>query len=95
MKKSGLAFWDNDVKLDNVKQFLDEEEFERMKAYKDMATQLINQQSRDLIQPHDKEHLTQFQHDGMEEMLRIFMSFKEKTEQKNVTKTVLNDDFYH
>lgn len=95
MKKSGLAFWDNDVKLDNVKQFLDEEEFERMKAYKDMATQLINQQSRYLIQPHDKEHLTQFQHDEMEKMLRIFMSYKEETEQKNVSKTVLNDDFYH
>ncbi len=95
MKKSGLAFWDNDVKLDNVKQFLDEEEFERMKAYKNMATQLINQQSRYLIQSHDKEHLTQFQHNEMEEILRIFMSCKEETEQKNVSKTVLNDDFYH
>lgn len=60
-----------------------------------MATQLINQQSRDLIQLHDKEHLTQFQHNKMEEMPRTFMSYKEETEQKNVSRTVLNDDFYH
>ncbi len=76
----GLGAWDNDVKYEDIQQYLDSGEFEQLKKFHNKATQLINQQSRDLIQLHDKNYLTHFQHNEMEEVLRTFYELQGKNE---------------
>ena len=76
----GLGSWDNDVTLADAKTFLEPDEFEILNKVQNKATQLINHQSRDIIQLHDKEYITQFQHNEMEEVLRTFYTLQGQNE---------------
>ena len=76
----GLGNLDQDVEIEDLHRFLDLAEFEQKKGYKNMATQLINEQSREIIQLHDKEYITPFQYEQMENVLRNFYKLQGRNE---------------
>lgn len=64
----------------NVSSFLPEDEVERLINYKNTATQIINEQSRDIKQLREKGLIDDFRHVEMMEVLRSFYTLQGKNE---------------
>jgi putative membrane protein len=79
-KYFGIGQITDEVKKADIKKYLPENELAEMNEYKNMATQLINYQSRDLILLHDKEYITQFQHKEMVKVLQNFYTLQGQNE---------------
>lgn len=79
-KKFGIGLVDNQVTRTELKYFLPAEEHDRLVANFNTATQIINQQSRDLRALRESNHLDDFRITQMEDLLRSFYTLQGKNE---------------
>jgi putative membrane protein len=79
-KKFGLGVLGKDFTIEDLKQFIIEEELQRMKGYKNIATQLINEQSLELAGLRDQGYFDGFQHVELENVLRSFYTLQGQNE---------------
>lgn len=79
-KNFGVGLVDDEVTKTELKQFLPPDEYERLIAYKNTATQIINQQSRDLQALRDEGLIEDFRHMEMIGMLTRFYTLQGKNE---------------
>ncbi|MFB0946134.1 MAG: putative membrane protein [Spirosomataceae bacterium] len=79
-KKFGVGLIDDDDALIELTRFLPEEEHERLIAHANTATQIINEQSRDLKALRGKNIVEDFRHMTMVNVLRSFYEFQGKNE---------------
>ncbi len=63
-----------------LKQFLPPDEHDRLVGYVNTATQIINQQSRDLTDLRERGLIDDFRHMEMEDVLRSFYTLQGKNE---------------
>ena len=76
----GLGLLDENITIDDVKQFLPEGEYTRLINYTNVATQIINEQSRDLRELRKENVIDDFRHLQLEDVLRSFYAFQGKNE---------------
>ncbi len=79
-QKFGLGVQTSDVFIDDLDQYLDKEELDRMKTYKNMATQLVNIQSQELVALYEQGYFNDFRHMQMEAVLRTFYELQGRNE---------------
>lgn len=79
-KKFGLGLVDEEVKKLNIRDFLSEEEHIRLFSKKNVATQIINEQSRDLAAIRETSLIEDFRHMEMIAVLRSLYEFQGKCE---------------
>lgn len=80
VQKRGAGLFDkNNGKVD-MKDFLSSEEYERISKNKNSATQLINEQSRDLRELRGEGVIDDFRHVEMENVLKSFYTLQGKNE---------------
>ncbi|MBK7410690.1 MAG: hypothetical protein IPJ40_23130 [Saprospirales bacterium] len=80
MKYYGLGLLDDEVTKDQLENFLDEAEYARMIKYKNTATQLIDQQSQDLVQLRGRGIIEDFRHMELQKILQDFYEHQGKCE---------------
>lgn len=80
IKKLGISPLNNKLSYGDLKQFLSNEEYERLSKYANMATQIINEQSRNLTQLRVQGLIDDFRHVELENVLRNFYSLQGKNE---------------
>ncbi len=79
-KKFGIGLIDDDVTRRELKLFLQSEEHDRLVANVNTATQIINEQSRDLSALREKGLLDDFRHTQMTGLLTNFYTLQGKNE---------------
>ena len=79
-KKFGIGLLDDEVTRTELKLFLPEEEHDRLIANVNTATQIINEQSRDLTHLREQDLIDDFRHTQMEDVLRSFYTLQGKNE---------------
>ncbi len=79
-KKFGVGLVDDQVTRSELKQFLPSEEYDQMLAYVNTATQIINQQSRDLTELREKGLIDDFRHMSLTNLLKSFYTLQGKNE---------------
>jgi putative membrane protein len=79
-KKFGVGLIDDDVTLTELTRFLPEVEYKRLIAHANTATQIINEQSRDLKALREKNLIEDFRHMELMGVLRSFYEFQGKNE---------------
>ena len=79
-KKFGIGLIDDEITKTELKHFLPEEEHDRLVGYVNTATQIINQQSRDLAKLRERGLIEDFRHMEMENVLRAFYELQGKNE---------------
>lgn len=79
-KKFGIGLIDDDVTRSELHQFLPPEEYDRLVSNVNTATQIINEQSRDLAQLRERGLLNDFRQVQMEDVLRSFYTLQGKNE---------------
>ncbi len=79
-KKFGLDLLDDEITKKKLKQFLFQDEFERLINYQNTATQIINEQSRDLTKLRKANLIDDFRHIELIEILRSFYTLQGKNE---------------
>ncbi|WP_346239279.1 bestrophin family protein [Niabella insulamsoli] len=79
-KNFGLGLLDDDVTPKGLKRYLPESEYERLINYANTATQIINEQSRDLRELRKENLIDDFRHMRMEDVLRSFYELQGKNE---------------
>ncbi len=79
-KEFGLGLIDDEVTPTELKQFLPHDEYDRLVNNVNTATQIINEQSRDLRQLREKGIIDDFRHMQMEDVLRSFYTLQGKNE---------------
>lgn len=79
-KKFGIGLIDDDVTRRELRTFLGTEEHDRLVANANPATQIINEQSRDLAQLREQNLINEFRLTQMEEVLRSFYTLQGKNE---------------
>jgi len=79
-KKFGVGLVDDEVTKIELSHFLPHEEHDRLVAYKNTATQIINEQSRDLRELREAGVIEDFRHMEMTNVLRSFYAFQGKNE---------------
>lgn len=79
-KKFGVGLVDDEVTRTELKLFLPENEHDRLIANVNTATQIINEQSRDLTKLRDEEVIDDFRHVEMEQLLINFYTLQGKNE---------------
>ena len=79
-KKFGIGLVDDEVTRSELKQFLPEEEHDRLIDYTNTATQIINEQSRDLQSLREQGFIEDFRHMEMANILKNFYTLQGKNE---------------
>lgn len=79
-KVLGVGLVDDETTRTELKVFLPQEEHDRLIAYQNTATQIINEQSRDLSKLRSQDVIDDFRHTQMEEVLRTFYALQGKNE---------------
>ncbi len=79
-KKFGIGLVDDEVTRSELKQFLPEEEHDRLVDYNNTATQIINEQSRDLQALREQGYIEDFRHMEMANILKSFYTLQGKNE---------------
>ena len=79
-KKFGIGLVDDEITRTELKLFLPEAEHNRLIAHVNTATQIINEQSRDLAKLREQHVIDDFRHVEMEQILRSFYGFQGKNE---------------
>lgn len=79
-KQFGIGLIDDDVTRTELKIFLKPEEHDRLIANVNTATQIINEQSRDLARLREQDLLDDFRHTQMEGVLQSFYTLQGKNE---------------
>ncbi len=79
-KKFGIGLIDDEITRTELKLFLPQEEHDRLIAHVNTATQIINEQSRDLTKLREQGLIDDFRHTQMEEVLRTFYTLQGKNE---------------
>lgn len=80
IQKRGAGLFDRENGKVDMEHFLASEEFERISKNKNSATQLINEQSRDLRQLRSEGVIDDFRHMEMENVLKSFYTLQGKNE---------------
>lgn len=78
--KFGVGLIDDDVTRKELHHFLNDEEYERLVAHANTATQIINEQSRDLTQLREQDLIDDFRHTAMVAVLQNFYTLQGKNE---------------
>jgi len=78
--KYGIGTLDNNLTENQLKLFLPENEYDRLIKYNNTATQIINEQSRDLQELRKKNYIDDFRHMELEQILRSFYTLQGKNE---------------
>ena len=83
-KKFGIGLVDDEVTRTELRLFLQEDEHDRLINYTNTATQIINQQSRDLKMLREEGFIDDFRHMEMENVLKSFytLSGEKRTHQE-------------
>lgn len=79
-KKFGIGLVDDEYTRTELKNFLPEEEHDRLVANVNTATQIINEQSRDLRELREQGLIEDFRHMEMADVLRNFYTLQGKNE---------------
>ena len=79
-KEFGVGLIDDEVTRTELKTFLPEDEYERLINYKNTATQIINEQSRDLQGIREKGLIEDFRHIELVNLLKSFYTLQGKNE---------------
>lgn len=79
-KKFGIGLIDDEITRTELKQFLPEKEHDRLVGHVNTATQIINEQSRDLSQLRELDLIDDFRHMEMENVLKNFYTLQGKNE---------------
>lgn len=80
MNKIGIGLLEDDVTERHLAFFLPEDEHERLVNYKNTATQIIDQQSQDLKDLHDRGLINDFRHMELQKVLYDFYVHQGKCE---------------
>lgn len=78
--KFGIGLLDDEVTKSELKHFIPESEYHRLVSYVNTATQIINEQSRDLTKLREQGIIDDFRHVEMENILRSFFTLQGKNE---------------
>ncbi len=79
-KKFGIGLIDDEITRTELKLFLPEDEHDRLVGHVNTATQIINEQSRDLTSLREQNLIDDFRHTQMEDVLRTFYTLQGKNE---------------
>lgn len=79
-KKFGIGLIDDDITRSELKQFLPVEEYDRLIGNVNTATQIINEQSRDLTKLRSQDYIDDFRHMEMGNVLKSFYTLQGKNE---------------
>lgn len=79
-KRFGVGLLDDDMTEKHLKKYLPEDEYERLINYKNTATQVIDQQSQELKELHEKGLLDDFRHMELQKVLYDFYVHQGKAE---------------
>jgi len=79
-EKFGIGLIDDEVTRTELKRFLPKDEHDRLIGYANTATQIINEQSRDLTLLRDKGLIEDFRHMELANLLKNFYSLQGKNE---------------
>lgn len=79
-KNFGLGLLDENFTEKELQQFLPKDEYDRLINYANTATQIINEQSRDLRELRKQDIIDDFRHMEMENVLRTFYELQGKNE---------------
>ena len=79
-KKFGVGLVDDEITRTELKLFLPEKEHDRLIGNINTATQIINEQSRDLAKLREQNLIDDFRHTQMEDVLRSFYTLQGKNE---------------
>ncbi len=79
-QKFGIGLLDDEITRTELKLFLPLEEHDRLIANVNTATQIINEQSRDLTNLREQDLIDDFRHTQMEDVLRSFYTLQGKNE---------------
>lgn len=79
-KKFGIGLVDDEITRTELKLFLPHDEHDRLVNYVNTATQIINEQSRDLSDLREQNLLDDFRQTQMEDVLRSFYTLQGKNE---------------
>jgi putative membrane protein len=79
-KKFGIGLVDDEVTRIELESYLPEEEHKKLVDYVNTATQIINEQSRDLKQLRERGLIEDFRHMEMVNVLRSFYALQGKNE---------------
>lgn len=79
-KKFGTGLVDDEITRTELKNFLPENEHDRLINHVNTATQIINEQSRELLKLREQNIIDDFRHTQLEELLRTFYTLQGKNE---------------
>lgn len=79
-KELGVGLLDDEITRTELTQFLPPDEYDRLIAHANTATQIINEQSRDLTKLRAQDVLDDFRHTQMTDVLRSFYTLQGKNE---------------
>ena len=79
-KKYGIGLWGDELTRTELKLFLPEEEHDRLIAHANTASQIINEQSRELAQLREQGLIDDFRHMELTKVLRSFYELQGKNE---------------
>lgn len=79
-RKFGLGLVDDQIASTELKLFLPENEYDRLINHANTATQIINEQSRDLATLREQNIINDFRHTQMIDVLRSFYALQGKNE---------------
>jgi len=79
-KRLGVGLVGDEITRTELKMYLPEDEHDRLIAHENTATQIINEQSRDLANLRERKIIEDFRQTQMEEVLRSFYTLQGKNE---------------
>ncbi len=79
-EKFGIGLLDDEITRTELKLFLPDSEHDRLVGHVNSATQIINEQSRDLTKLREQNFIDDFRHTQMEDVLRMFYTLQGKNE---------------
>ena len=79
-EKFGVGLIDDDITRSELKLFLPADEHDRLLAYQNTATQIINEQSRDLAKLREEGLIEDFRHMELANLLKSFYTLQGKNE---------------
>jgi putative membrane protein len=79
-EKFGIGLIDDDITRTELRHFLPTDEHDRLIGYANTATQIINEQSRDLVQLREQELIEDFRHMELANLLKNFYTHQGKNE---------------
>lgn len=80
MKKFGIGLFEDEVTQTELKQYLPEQELERIINYQNSATQIIDQQAQELKELRTKNLIDDFRHMELQKLLNDFYTYQGQCE---------------